>query len=297
MTATAKDITVDFGGTKKDLSPITFDTDNKWKIAAGDVDPIYGDATGLAEVPSGDLASTGSYFSEYVVYLATAGDSFTGTLQFDFNGIANLAAEIAPAYTLALYIADTAEEIAGTIDWTKPDADYSVEDANNKVNEVGSTGFVDTGKSVTIPSTYGKTQSNAVGLKVIIRIYVDGALKMDGVKEVVDHVIPVAGVVGAGEDDANTSINETTPIAAITNYDYDTMKDWKFYTDLGGTTPYVFTEANDGIAFSEVGVVAYCTGATNTISHPEATYVNNTTVPSAGTSFSVAFRVEKTVNP
>lgn len=294
MTATAKDIKVDFGGAKKDISPITFDQ-NDWKIPGGEVDAIYGDTATLVAADDDDVNADhddNPYFLEYVVYLATAGDAFSGTLQFDFNEIANTTETIAPAYTLALYL----EGADGKVDYNAPIAQYNVKDMRAHEREEGTTGFVDTHVTVNIPSTYGKTQSNAVGLKVVIRIYVDGALQMPGVTETVNYIIPVAGIAAAGTDNANTSVNEAEAIAEITKYDHATMSGYTFYTDLAGTAVYTFTEAQNGISFAEVGVLAYDKGIDNVIKHPEATYVNNTTVPTAGTSFSIDFRVEKTAN-
>ena len=299
MDATAKDFSVNLGGTKKDLVPITLTkgTDNKWQVANGNtVDPTFGNTTAaLQDVADSAISGADSvYFSEYVVYLATAGDAFSGKLQLDFNAIANYDGAIANAYTLALYVVDTEAELGGTIAWNQPDYVYNVEDTKNPDHPhwVGNTGYVNTNVTVNVPSTYGTTASTAVGLKVIIRIYVDGALTMPGVTETVKYIIPVDGIT-AGTNNPNTSVDESVAIEAITTYDHDTMSGYTFYADLAGLSPKTLTAAQDGVTFEELGVVAYYNGTNNTIQHPEATYVNNTTVPSAGTSFSIDFKVEK----
>ena len=272
MTAMSSSISVDFGGTKKNLTPITFTAgadgaSGSWADASNvAVDPIYGTASGnLNPVTVGADVTSDAHFSEYVVYLATAGDTFTGNLYFDLEGIANANSLIANAYTVALYVAaDGAAK--STIDWGKPAATFNMLD--NKTE----TGYIDTGVSVTVPSTYGKVADTAVGLMVVIRVYVDGALEIEGGVEVAD----------------------TKDIQAITDetYDAEEMADWVFYTDAEGTTVYDKSLLQAGQDLSNV-VTHYWDGE-SMIEHEnaDATYVNNTSVPAAGTSFGIDFQVK-----
>ena len=268
MTATSSSISVDFGGTKQNLIPITYvEADSAWYDAADvDVDPIYGIADGaLNPVTVG--AEADDHFSEYVVYLATAGqEPVVGNLKFDLEALVNADATIAPAYTVALYVAADGQA-KDTIDWTQPTATFN--QLTNKTTE----GWVDTGVEVTVPSTYGKVAETAVGLMVVIRVYVDGGLEIDG------------GVSVPAK-------NNIKLVADLSDAKYTpaTMSGWTFYTDEAGTAVYDKALLQDGQDLSTV-VKSYWDGSTTPQPNAPATYVNNTSVPAAGTSFSIDFRV------
>ena len=274
LTAASSGISVDFGGTKKNLIPITL-KDGVWYDADGvNIDPIYGtigtvkDDEGndvldtLNTVTVGDTAT--DHFSEYVCYLGTAGEeAITGNLLFDMTALVNGDLAIAPAYTVAFYIvADGSNRTS--IDWTKPDYTF------NQLQNATQTGWIDTGKSVTVPSTYGKVADTAVGLMIVMRVYVDGALEING------------GI-------AVPAKKNITAVGADQTYSAATMSGYTFYTDAAGTVPYNGT-LQDGQLLSNV-VASYWDGTTTNQPNAAATYVNNTSVPAAGTSFGIDFRV------
>lgn len=279
MTATSSGIKVDFGGTKADLIPVTFvpatgkdligshaTSAGAWYDAADvEVDAIYGTADGDLNGVT-PTATADDHFSEYVVYLATAGDEFDGNLKFDLDAIANADSTIANAYTVALYVAAD-NQTKANIDWTKPTYVY-----NQLTNKNETNAWVDTGVEVTVPSTYGKVAETAVGLMVVIRVYVDGALEIAG-----GVSVPATKVITAVGDEQT--------------YQAATMSGWTFYTDAAGTTPYDSSLLQEGQLLSTV-VASYWNGQTQSQPNADATYVNNTTVPSAGTSFAIDFKVE-----
>ena len=286
MAANASDIKVDFLDTGKvDLIPVTFVPANSgavvgshvtsggmWKDAAGvKVDPLYGtvineNGNALKDITPKGEAEGDDHFAEYVVYLATAGEAFVGTLQFDLEAVANATSDIANAYTVALYV-----EGGNGIDWTKPAYVY-----NQLTNKTDNSAFVDTGVTVNVPSTYGKVADTAVGLKIVIRIYVDGALEAPD--KTVDGGPTIQAIAEAGNDG---------------KYDATEMADYTFYTDAKGTAPYV-GELENGQSFANLGIVSFWDGesydADKTV---DVTYVNNATVPSTGTSFAFDFKVQK----
>lgn len=281
MTASAKDISVDFTQVaKKNLKPITYvapadeNADGKWQAVGTStvVDPLLGTYTG-ALVDVTDLSTEGAkdYFYEQVVFLATAGTEYTAPVEMDIEALVGADEKIAPAYTVAILVGDNT-------DWTDPDIVYNYKTRAANVAAANPT-FVKTEGSYLIPSTYGTTDATAVGLKVTIRIYVDGDL--DGGKVTIKSRNLVAM-------DYSTS----------TKFDAVKMANWTFYStnnENAVVDKAAFTADTD---LKELGITYYWDSVETEDYNPwlsqekDAKYVNNDNVPVIGTTFSVSFKAQ-----
>lgn len=263
MTASSKDISVDFTDiTKKNLKPITYiEADTDWQaVLDAEVDPLYGTIT-KGSLDSVDVVAPGEYFYEQVVYIATAGNAYKAPLQMDIEAIAGMDAKIAPAYTIVISVGETAN-------WAAPDLFYSYDAAT----EEGAT-YKATTKEFDIPSTYGATAATAVGLKVTIRIYVDG--NMDGpIKSVDKHVL--------------TQIDYST-----FKFDANSMKDWTFYyKDDENAVAGKGTDFTADMDLAGLGITHYWDNEASETETHASKIVNNENIPVAGTVFSVNFKAD-----
>ena len=185
LTESDQSWTADFATTtgNKKISPMTR-LDGGWKVPADPklVDGASGHYTGTGW----DAAGVTGYYIDYVVYIAVSGDVVTKNIQ------ATLAANasdlgIKGAYAVAFYVDKTNAEI---VDSLEPDLLLHV-DADmrygkwNGAGEVDAPVSINTGKlfkeAKAIPSTVGVADTDpGVGIRVVMRVFVDGTLRTGG---------------------------------------------------------------------------------------------------------------------
>ena len=199
---------------QQNLTPITWLGANEvdgittagWYVGTG-VNPITGEADDFESVAS-EMANGVNYFDQ-VIYLGSAGDDLVGQkLTVDMGSLVHGAGDIAyNAYAAAIYVYESTDATWGynTVEGEKvekvpgytetPKAVIRVASWNNTSvtysdDETATVGTLDKNvytitkmdgnKEVgyTIPSVIGlMNEANYVGLKVVIRVFVDGNLK------------------------------------------------------------------------------------------------------------------------
>ena len=140
----------------------------------------------LTEVNAGEAAN--SYFDK-VVYIGTAGDApITENISIDLRAIASAAGNATQAYSVAVYVVGVVTGTAdglGDVDWDEtPDAIVHV-DSDRSTATLALSEDLEDGKY--IPSIVGiGAQTNEVtGLKIVLRVFVDGALDDNNAKKTV----------------------------------------------------------------------------------------------------------------
>ena len=299
------------------------------------VSPILGtpDYRGEKELTT----SASPYYIQETVYIGTSGKEAIsgGSIAVSLTNIASSADTLATkAYSVAVYIVGVATETKTNGKWTdrvepnlsdnaNPDmilhVDQTVVDGENR-----NTLTIPLPADVTIPSIhgFGEGNDNGTGLKVVLRFYVDGALKT------VDN------------DKKSVDVGYTYTSVAATNVDFEEGKFWiagdyvevtkeEMLNAHAGKTPYGwFVKKTDG-SYSEVDMGTDIVDADNTttteviegkyyridyraasaadmgtseyvpttwFTREEKTerynynYVNNGTIPSVGTSLTVTFK-------
>ena len=199
LTANDSEINVDFEETTGHLiTPMTWKED-KWQApATGAVTDSYGVTSALAQITP--VANT--HYFDYVVYLAVAGDALDDQiLKAKVEAVANAELYIAPAYTVAFYVG-TDPNATGV----KPDVTINVKD--------GATATV-VKNDVDLPSTIGIETGNEVGVKVTMRVYVDGDLDKGTTSETVTKYVKATGTYATGtkyytDDTGATEVNTTS---------------------------------------------------------------------------------------
>lgn len=263
-------------GGKINLTPITYD--NGWKVPAdgAEVDPMYGGIVSTDKTTTGYSAGSNpdSYFAEYVVYLATAGDAITGDLKVDLTAVAGVAEAIAPAYTIAFWVVyeGATEGSYADPDWTTPDKTVNYETKTDVVLA-----------DVTVPSTYGKGLDDKVGTKIIMRVYVDGALVKN------DALTVKVPDIKYNFDEENTYAY-TTWGALRTALNYDSTVDVIYADGVVMTAEQIALKADTDPITAEDKISWVDNGAEKDATVVEY-YVNNATVPSGSTTFEVDFSV------
>lgn len=252
LTANDSEINVDFGETSGHLlTPMTWvstETEKAWKKPAeGATTDSYGVTSGLTAF----TPTAGTHYFDYVVYLAVAGDKIDDQiLSAKVEAVANADLYIAKAYTVAFYVG------------TNPDAEGVVPD--KLINVLNGGTSTEVKSDVDLPSTIGITTGNEVGVKVTMRVFVDGDLtKAGGTDETVVIYAPATGTYQAGT---------------------------KYYTDNTGTT-----EVNTTSFTAQTDVSSYFVRTTTTVNHPTK-YVNSKNVPLTGTVLRVTFTIAKDPN-
>ena len=172
LLATDADITVSFAdvGTKQ-LIPVTYkEQDGEqaagWynKADTAVIDPLTGSPDAALSLVD-TYTPTNTMYVDHVVYIASAGDKMDNMdILVNVLDEATTKEKVSEAYTVAFYInTDPAT--------TAPTAIVNVRDGDDTTAPVKIT----TGDAVTIPSTVGVTETG-VGIKITMRVYVDGAL-------------------------------------------------------------------------------------------------------------------------
>lgn len=242
-----------------DIIPVTYTTG--WKIPGNSaaVDPTYGGMASTDNLvdPDKSVAYTGSpYFIDYTVYVATAGDAMTTQNLYITMNMVSAAEDIAPAYSIAFYVGDPAQgetlgTFAGYINYK-----YFAENPGAKVYLNG---------TYTIPSTYGKSTDDAQGLRITMRVFVDGNLKYnDKVIPQVPNYQPAAEKYGNGD---TLKYYEKKTVNGVDTYILQDKTLWTAETVTEG----MFTW--DGTYKNGTAVDKY--------------YVNNGDIPTGATSFDV----------
>ena len=283
MTAEDKNVSVSFTDVaKKELKPVTY-LDGKWQIPASNVviDPMTGTASdaNYANVSSEATFGNSVYHADYTVYLATGGDAMTsGTQKEDkyyyydlyanVEPIAGIDQSIAAAYTIAFLVNGTQVVEIPYEDYTNLNGHTAPE--NGKILVLA---------GVDVPTIIGATADSKVGLKVEMRIYVDGDLDSADKEITVANVKKIAGNGQSGDDDY---------YAPLTSYDKATMSNWVFYDANGEIVNSSMFDSQTN--FADKGVVTYW-DTTYVEKLMPAKYVNNNSVPTTATMFSVTLSV------
>ena len=236
------------------LKPITYQEGWKLPNENATVDMYGGLGTGANDKLEAATPVKGTHYAEYVVYLATGGEALTDAkLTATITAATNGHLYIAPAYSVAFYIND-AETPAAVAHLDDPD--YTTDDGCN-VKEISA--------KINIPSVVGVVSgSEGVGVKVTMRVFVDGDLtnpeKMTYRKAVYTQQV------------AGTKYDETL----------------KYFDDAEGKTETNVT----GFVNGETSVEGKYVRSFVTETVENTKYVNSSNVPVAGTTLKVAFKAE-----
>ena len=262
---------------KVNLTPITW-TDNgqtkEWQIPndAAVVDPLYGNLTGGALEKYTATDDQDGYFAEYVVYLATAGDALEACdVMVNIQGVAGVDQKIAPAYTIAFWvIAQNANGEYDDVDWNAPTHVLNYKDGKNVETKI-----TEEAERVTIPTTYGAGVDSKVGVKVVMRVFVDGNLVE---KSETTNVTKYN----------NMSAANTWGEFKTANAEFDPTAD-ELYLDGAKVDVATYEE---GTAMAS-GTYTYVDADAPTEEKTETRYyVNNQYIPTASTTFDVIFSVD-----
>ena len=273
---------------KVSLTPITYvegtnmATTEHWQYAteATKIDPLYGDILDNTTLAKFD-ASTGvsaPYFAEYVVYLATAGEKLENCdVKVQIHGLAGIDQAIAPAYTIAFWVI---EQDAVTLGYTDPDYNMPTHILNYRDGHTNKITITDTAERVDVPSTMGAGADTRVGVKVIMRIYIDGALPTGEIKE--------------EKTKALTAFNDET--LALEDLTWGALKETYGAKQIYLNGAQITTdEINTWTADKNMSAYSFWDGTSYDVVEHEECYVNNATVPTGATTFEVDFSV--TENP
>lgn len=262
--------TVNFTSGVSKLQPITLDKDTGlWYKATKDnkVDVHTGMYTGsLTET----APASNTNYVEKTVYIASAGNALekqqlTITLGDEVHPADSL---IYKAYSAAIYVVEKADGTwANVTANSKPDAILNL--TNTTTNTVTLT---KNGAGYTVPSIAGvETDAAAVGIKVVIRFFVDGDLDADGTDTM---TVP-------------STTKHTSAEGALLTYD-----ETKNYYNADGT-PFNPTGYVSGTTTLPVGTYWI---ENTTVDTTEFKYVNSDDIPVAYTEMSVSFSTAA-INP
>ena len=271
MTAADQDITVALTnrGTHTDIIPVTYTTTWQVPTDSSKVDPLYGGMAADDVLKNADKSlayTTSPYFIDYTVYVATAGEAMNAQNLYVTMNMISALEDIAPAYSIAFYVGEPASgsdvgDFAGYVNY-KTFADA----AGTKVYLNG---------TYDIPSTYETNADNAAGLRITMRVFVDGALKYDAqVATQVPKYNDAAATYGAG----------------------DNLKYYEKKTAADGTVTYVLLDKS--LWTSTTSTAGYYTWDGTTMTDGpmvDRYYVNNADIPTGFTSFDVTIGSTATV--
>ncbi len=189
-----KNTTVEFNSVPKQLTPVTYfdaaaakgnvgDTASAGWYEGTDVNPVTGKATGFEPAT---MASGVNYFDQ-VVYIGSAGDTFTTSkLTVDIGSLVHASGDKAyNAYSVGIYVYEKSDDEDSL--WGKDEEGNELVPATTvapqaiiQVATWNRKNTVDFTTEYTIPSVIGLTNSaNFVGLKVVLRVFVDGNVEND----------------------------------------------------------------------------------------------------------------------
>ena len=267
------------------LSPITVDpATGEWKVAtkANNVDPHTGMYSGELTKKDAPVAGNGGDYVEKVLFIASAGDALTQQkITVTLGDEAHPADKLHwKAYSAAIYVVTQSND--GT--WENPAIDKKPDAVLHLMNSNTQTAtLTNGGAGYTIPSITGiESAANAVGIKIVIRFFIDGDLDAGDndtmvISKTVKHIAGAAPQQGA---------EEGAVYAALT---YD--KDLTYYQANG--TPLNVELFEDGVTAIPAGAY-YLENTTATTT--EFKYVNSDDIPVAYTEMSISFTAGK-VNP
>lgn len=250
-----------------DIIPVTYTTTWQVPTDASKVDPLYGGMAADDTLKNADksVAYMGSpYFVDYTVYVATAGEDLTDQHLYVTMNMVSALEDIANAYSIAFYVGEPAQgadlgTFAGYINY-KTFADAAA--AGNAVK-------VYLNGAYTIPTTFEKNTDTAAGLRITMRVFVDGNLKYDA---------KVPTQVPAYVDRSSQTYAQVKA--------QDTQNKFKYYKLEGGK----YIQQDMSSVTDSTTLTGYYTWDGTTMSNgPEVDkyYVNNADIPTAFTSFDV----------
>lgn len=269
-----KDTTVKLNSTATQLKPMTWlDADDENNITAGWYHPaknfvhsITGKADALEPLQNPN-AGNGGYYFDQEIYIASAGDAMTNkTLEITMTSPQHDAKDIAyNAYSAAIYV--YTKEDGGNL-WK--DNQYPA--ANAEPTEIVSVkgGTIKLTGSYTIPSIVGMTdpENNTVGLKIVIRVFVDGNMK-------------------TGEKTQLTKEGFIAPTGAALTF--SKAAGIVYYEKAADTDTYTVLNLNN-IAEGTSMASYYVKGTVNDGEPQETYYINSANVPLAAATLSFNFR-------
>ena len=272
MTAQDQAISVNLDNTKQTLTPITYK--EGWKVpgSAVEIDPTFGtyvdDGNALVAESVSYTLNADDHFADYVIYLATAGSEMTNqNLWVRIEGLSGQNQKIAPAYSIAFY-ADKDDD--GVID----EADELLDTVNYEefltINGHAAAVEVTVGTGLTIPSTYGATSDSKVGLRIFMRVYVDGDLNA----EQTYSKVPTYVTYEAGDMFDKASMSDLFFYEANDKSQTVDISAWDSNTDISNYVSWDGTTMENGDL-------------------TDTKYVNNAWVPNGSTTFSVIMGVDE----
>ena len=290
LTAADNKIEVAVSDTNKvNLTPITYVTGDNigdtehWQYANDQtkVDPLYGDIldnTTLAKYNAeANGATAAPYFAEYEIYLATAGDALPNCdVSVQIHGLSGVDQKIAPAYTVAFWV------IGQNSDYAYADPDYNMPThiLNYKDGQTAKVKITETTERVNVPSTIGAGADTRVGVKVIMRVFVDGALPTGETK-----VEQIKVLTRFTDESLNLEDTKWGTLKAT----YGAKEIYLGGAQITADEINTWTEDKDVSAYSFWDGTSY-----NEVEHAEC-YVNNANVPTGSTTFEVDFSVTENV--
>ena len=264
----SKDATVKFTTNKAELVPVHYDTaTNKWQKPANSaaVHPTYG-TPGAGGLIATELAAD-NYLDQYV-YIGTAGDEALENqdVTITLTAPSSAAGEATKAYSVAVYIIGTVDKDskATTIGSVLDDgvANPKIVHVDNSV-EGGKNRNVITIENLTIPSIVGVGEQQAdqvTGLKIGLRIFVDGGLKSTTDSTGVGtgyyaYTAAASGATGpfyyfdmtkANDPSSYTQLSETEVLQVLNGKIPANCWYTRTETVSGNTTTYTYTLATAG---------------------------------------------------
>lgn len=271
--------TADFSSENTAISvkPITW-KDGAWKIVEGDVDTFAGTMLDDAALVAITPATSAGYFVDRVVYIGSAGDTlYNQSLTINLSAVVEAGREVTKAYSAAIYVIEPDEDYYDSTlpifvpdengDPTEaalaPDAIVHVDSYKDTTYTLGRNQWVLEGAEdeenegyhlgYTIPSIVGIEGNKTTGLKVVIRIFVDGdldAYSADNTPATKDQPV-VSYTPASGKFDPNVTYYADADGSRMANTTgYTTADDvptgW-YIRNTEGTTPvrYKYVNSDD----------------------------------------------------
>lgn len=273
------------------LKPIHLTTDGDWQLPGKpeDVNSItgmLGKDDALATIDDSKVST--EYYFDNVVYVGSAGDPLddqTFTVKLSAPVIATGTETVTKAYSAAIYVMGVVSGEADTLDMpavgAKPDAIVNVDELD------GRNVFEITAKQVDIPSIVGvgDQNKNVTGVKIVIRVFVDGDLEADE-----DEKVPVPDGTYTYAKPTNKTFSKNAQYF-VEAYD---DKGNRLKDDLGEDAfkPAVIPDEYLGENPTNTTIPDdWYTRTADTVGQ-NYKYVNSKNVPTAASSLSVVFSID-----
>lgn len=306
LTYKSSDIEVDFATAVEKLLPITLDAAGKWYLP--DIDKTVNTQTGhlgagakLVEKTFANNAAAESYYFDQIVFIGSAGATQTGTLTLDLSAPVAYDSDSTLAYSIAVYVVGTNDQSDDSVaPNAQPAAIVHVDDSKETNAEYARN--VAVLENVTIPTIVGvgDQNENKTGLKIVLRVFVDGdldAINATGTaltKPVVTGREPVAVANGAEYNETETYfIKQMVPEVdedgePVMGEDGKQNMVWN-NEYIPAVIPDDFVNGQTTIS-SELGWFVY----KPVEEHLPYKYVNSADIPTAASSLEISFTFEAT---